>query len=352
MFEALLNDRVLLTIAIELLAMRVWHRSIRRTRSGGGSPKVSTTPPSTAARLPQEIVEIIIAHLIYDTPSLIACSLTCYSWYIAAGPQLHRSLTILGTWWKNKRWMWTGRLKHMERLGLLPLVKKLQIHEVLFVRYTNFSPRSSLWAVLARLIHHIRWPFFALPGMANVRELGIDNLDIPTLMPKVQRYFRHFLPTLRSLDLRDPKGSCRQILYFIGLFQHLDDLKLLFKPDPQEGPVDDPTLVPPFTPPLRGRLAMTSVGRVGLLKEMVHLFGGIRFRQMDLLNVAGMQLLLGACAETLETLRLYPTGEQLSLKGVQVPTISQVVLPSGTSIYHRTSRFGHSRSRRRPSVVR
>ena len=46
---------------------------------------------------------------------------------------------------------------------------------------------------------------------------------------------------------------------------------------------------------------------VGLLKDMIALFEGVRFRSMDVLNVIGMPLLLGACAETLETLRLYPT---------------------------------------------
>jgi len=42
---------------------------------------------------------------------------------------------------------------------------------------------------------------------------------------------------------------------------------------------------------------------------------------MDLFYVPGMRLLLGACAETLETLRLYPQdprGERLSLKGVRI----------------------------------
>ena len=59
---------------------------------------------------------------------------------------------------------------------------------------------------------------------------------------------------------------------------------------------------------------------VGFSKDMIALFGGIRFRHMKLLHVDGMQLLLGACTETLETLKLYPTdpcGEQLDLKGMQ-----------------------------------
>jgi len=65
---------------------------------------------------------------------------------------------------------------------------------------------------------------------------------------------------------------------------------------------------------------MTCFTRVGLLKDMIDLFGGIRFRYMDLYYVRGMRLLLDTCAETLETLWLYPSdphGESLFLQSVQ-----------------------------------
>ena len=51
---------------------------------------------------------------------------------------------------------------------------------------------------------------------------------------------------------------------------------------------------------------------------MIHLFGGIRFRCMDLFNVSETQLLVDACAGTLESLRLYPTGNQHSSKDTEV----------------------------------
>ena len=53
------------------------------------------------------------------------------------------------------------------------------------------------------------------------------------------------------------------------------------------------------------------------MKDMITLLGGLRFRHMDLFKVNCAQLVLGACAETLETLRLYPTDlprEELLLK--------------------------------------
>ena len=54
---------------------------------------------------------------------------------------------------------------------------------------------------------------------------------------------------------------------------------------------------------------------------MTNLFGGTRVGYLDLFNAHGTWLLLGACAKTLESLRLYPTdfyGEVLSLYKVWV----------------------------------
>ena len=66
------------------------------------------------------------------------------------------------------------------------------------------------------------------------------------------------------------------------------------------------TLVPPFTPPLRGWLRVEFFTGVSFSKTMIDMFGGIRSRHVDLHRVDGMSLLLGAYAERLETLRLYP----------------------------------------------
>jgi hypothetical protein len=193
------------------------------------------------------------------------------------------------------------------------LVEKVQIHRREFDRFLVFSPKQFNCSILRHF-----------SALTNVQELGIDYLDIPRFMPRIRRYFGHFSPTLRSLALREPEGSRRQIIYFIGLFKHLEDLKLLYDPRRIQGePANHLTLVPLFTPPLRGRLTITSFTRVGILKDMIDLFGGIRFRYMDLCGVDGMRLLLDACAETLETLRLYPTelrGKGLSSNSVPVLT--------------------------------
>ena len=299
------NDCAPLTIAIELLAKQVWYRAQTGIRRGP-PPATSATPLSPAAKLPLEIVETIIAHLAYDTSSLLACSLTCYSWYITTVPHLHNSLvTPIYPQHSDNEILWPKQLRHMHKLGLLPLVKKFQAYERPCFTWAEISPKLFNCSILRQFI-----------ALTNVQELGIDYFNIPAVLPRVRRYFGHFLPTVQSLVLRSPKGSCRQIIYFIGLFHRLEDLKLLYGPENPKGePADDSMLTPPSAPLLRGRLTLSRFTKVGLSKDMIVLFGGIRFRHTDLCDVDGMRLLLDACAKTLETLRLYltdPHGGELS----------------------------------------
>ena len=185
----------------------------------------------------------------------------------------------------------------MHTLGLLPLIKKFCIYPGTRDNDVGFSQKLFNCRVLRQF-----------STLTNVQELEIECLDIPKFMPRIQRYFRHFFPTVKSLLLKKPRGSRRQIIYFIGLFQHLQNLKFAYHEDNvQEELVDDPTLVPLFIPPLRGLLRIKHFTAVDLLKDMIDLFGGFRFRRMLLYNVDGMPLLLDACAKTLETLMLYPS---------------------------------------------
>jgi len=137
----------------------------------------------------------------------------------------------------------------MHKFGLLPLVKKFQVLEA----------RGECGFCLIQLGSRTLRHFSAL---TNVQDLGIDLLNIPEFMPSVQRCFGHFLPTVRSLVLREPKGSRRQIIYFIGLFQHVEDLELLYDwHHVDEEPVDYPTFFPPFI--LHWRIADNDVVNEG-----------------------------------------------------------------------------------------
>jgi len=264
---------------------------------------------------------MIITYLTCDTPSLLTCSLTCYTWYIAAVPLLHKNLTVsIGSPHKNRKLTKPNLLLRKHKLGLLPLVKTLWFRGDDSGR-VSFSPKL--------LNRYTLRPFCA---SNNVNKLRIDHLDIPSFMPRIQRYFGHLAPTLQYLSLYEPKGSSRQIIYFIAVFRHLEDLLLTYDMGKfREEPADDLTPIPPFVPPLRGWLVMINITGAGLVKDMINLFGGIRFRRMNLFNVNGMRLLLNACAETLETVVLDPTdprGKCISLKDMQSLADNFVALSS------------------------
>ena len=241
---------------------------------------------------------MIIAHFIYDKHALIACSMTCYSWYIVAVPHLHYSLTMEEARyypWDRTKYMWPTPLRRSYDLGLLPLVKRLRI------RLRLYSGNEFIPEWLGR--RTLRY----FSALTNLQELGIDDLQLSRFMPNIQQCFGHFSPTLRFLALRKPAGSCRQILYFIGLFPNLQDLKFHYSfPTDGQGSTADAALVPLSVPPLRGRLTLASFTRKGLVRDMITYFGGLRFRSMDLFEVRCARLLLYECRKTLETSRLYP----------------------------------------------
>ena len=259
--------------------------------------EVATARPSPLAKLPQELVEEIISHFFDDIRTLLACSLTCRSWYIGTIRHLHHSLTTDDDSFLpvDKKTWWPGPLKKKWEFGLLPLVKRLRIR----------MERHNAWFTPERLNEHNLDYFSALK---NLRELGIDDLALSNFMPDLQRYFGHLSPTLRFLALREPYGTSREIVYFIGLFPNLQDLKLHYRRFRERiEDLADKTPVPLSSPPLRGRLTLTTFTREQIVEDMITLFGGLRFHQMDLFGVRCLPLLLRECAGTLETLRLYPT---------------------------------------------
>ena len=71
-----------MTPGVKLLGSIVWHRSTAKIKSIFEHDYPETSAPSSpyARELPQELIEMILAHVILDASTLKACSATCCSW--------------------------------------------------------------------------------------------------------------------------------------------------------------------------------------------------------------------------------------------------------------------------------
>ena len=249
-------------------------------------------------RLPHELLEMVISYLIYDTPSLKAYAATCFAWYTVAAPHLHHTLT-LKHWNTTAARMDLNPFIKLHKLGLLPLVKKLQFPSDRYI-----SP----W-VVPELFDSGGLRHFS--ALVNVQDLMIAHLDLSKFTLGVKNYFGHFSHTLRSITLLYTGGLLWQLVDFLRLFPKLDDIKLIryFGTIGMDN-THDPTQRAQIRGSLRGKLTLVDVLDWKLLKEIADSFGGMRFVSMDLDGVAGAQFLLDVCAGTLQTLR-FRTGSLL-----------------------------------------
>jgi hypothetical protein len=271
----------------------VWRRGkakINRLLSNA-PPKISTAR-KLVYRLPYEIVEMIIAHITRDLDTVKAFSSTCRSWYIAAVPHLHHTLTLKDDILSTTR-SELKPLSKLHHLGLMPLVKEMRVdqwHERWFVP-REFSRRD------------LRY----FSAFANVTILVFRYLDISHFIPGIECYFCHFSPTLRSIALSEPCCTPRQLSHFLSIFSNLDDIKIWqFSTPTPNITVADTELVPFSTPRLQGRLVVYDFDSVETWTRLIIVGGGLRFHFMELLKVGRCASALSeACAETLDTLRFY-----------------------------------------------
>jgi len=253
------------------------------------------THPRQPCCLPPEILETIITHLIHNTPTLKACATTCFPWYNVAASHLHRTL-ILRDWSTDPSRQWPNPLASLHDLGLLPLIKQVEF------------ARAKYWVSWVRPGTPDSRSVQRFGTLVNLQDLTIGDLDFSEFLAGTGEYFGHFSPTLRSVSLIHPMGTRRQLLDFFRLFPKLDDIKILdYNPSAQAHEALDTRLIP-ITGGLRGQLTLRYFNEEELLKDMIVAFGGMRFTSMNLQSVRGMQLLLEACADTLETVRVHPDG--------------------------------------------
>ena len=201
-------------VGVERFANAVWYRSKAKLK---GTLARRNSDPSVGSRhprwFPSEIVEMIIAHLTYDIPTLKACAATCFAWYNVATPHLHYTLTL--RWWSaDTSHKHVNPLAALYKLGLLP-----------FVQQVRFEPAPSTIPLVVPAIFDSRsMRYFG--ALTNLQDLAIAHLYFSKFPAGVGEYLGHLSPTLRSVALSCPKGTRRQLLGFFRLFPKLDNIKI------------------------------------------------------------------------------------------------------------------------------
>ena len=258
---------------------------------------INEHPPGRSVNLPQDVLEVVVADIGDDIPCLKDFSLTCYSWYLAAVPHLHRIVTL------EDRPLDVSRaelkpLTKLHKMGLLPFARTL------VVRSSSFEPWLSPRKFDRQSLRHFT-------SLSNIQRLRIERFDLSKFIPDIERYFGHLARTIRSISLIISSGTQMELLYFLGLFPKLDDIEIEYYPTTKldsSPPNPGFELAVPFSvPSLRGQLKLTHFTSATMFRDMITLFGGLRFRYMDLFSVEGSPLLLEACADTLHTVRVYPS---------------------------------------------
>jgi len=255
------------------------------------APSETCTAYISTFRLPYDIVEMTIAYLARDLDALKACSLACRSWYIAAVPRIHHTLTL-----SNKAYDESRRglepLSTLHGFGLAPLIREIQV--------SGTWPEWGGWFVPQAFSPNDLRHFSAF---TNVQTLVLRKPDVGKFIPCIEQYFGHFSPTLRSIELAAPCCTPRQLSYFLSFFPNLDDVNISSPKSPASAAVPDSELVPFSRAKLRGRLELHDDGWVETWTDLIASCGGLRFNYIDLRWVRDcVPFLLGACAETLETL--------------------------------------------------
>lgn len=238
---------------------------------------------------------MIVAHLIYDTSSLKACAATCHTWCHIATPHLYHTLT-LWQWHSETAYRDVNPLAVLHERGLLSHVKRLRFR-------SGFSGRP--WVMPE---YFDSWGLHYFSALANLQGLTVADLDFSRFVSGTKEYFGHWSSTLRSIALIRPTGPPRQLLDFLGLFPKLDGVKIIRYHTTTETHHTPDTPRAPVQGSLRGNLTLSGFAVGELVEKMITAFGGMRFISLDLDDVLGAQLLLNACAETLQTLRLNPDG--------------------------------------------
>jgi len=251
--------------------------------------------------LPRELIDEIMRHS--DLRTLKECSLTSRTFYSAARPLIHARIVLgitsakrssklsqetpfdLETYDEQADVFHARYLSAIEERGLL---RYGYIREVSLELFNLARPEKVLQLQQLR-------------ALDTVHSLTINWLPLPQILPIFDSCFSQFVPTLQSLSLRDSRcEDINQVMEFIYRFPHLDDLDLTLDDSTDDRRASPGSMWPRPRQqlPFGGHLRLS--GPPDVIRWLVDLPGGIRFRSISVSSsLNDLEKLLAACS-TLE----------------------------------------------------
>lgn len=234
-----------------------------------------------SVRLPQELVDHIVDYISEDRRTLLACTHLSRTWCIAARAHLYRTFTVLDS-------EGFSAADDLQRMGMTHLVRRIvvsrQIHQMDFL-----LPETMI----------------RLHAFTHLQELDIRYLNVGQPLQWLHEHCDILKSTVRTLTLRYPKGSIKQLLCFISLFKSLENLAV--DSIDRDFISEDFTPVLETSPPLTGRLTLTGIFDQEFMSGLVSLQKGVKFRTVDLQFCGEVQVIVDGCAGTMERFICQPS---------------------------------------------
>ena len=259
--------------------------------------------------VPRELIDEIMRY--NDLQTLKSCSLTSRTLYSAARPLIHRRLTLGGRsaahGSRPKDGLHPRLCDNIDRVDVFHERYLSEAEECGFLRHGYVREVDlDLSVGDPEKVLQLR----QLRALETVHSLEINALNLHQILPIFDHCFSQFVPTLRSLSLKNPCcENAHQLMEFICRFPRLCDLELV-KPrglSPNSGFVgappgsEGPRSQRPL--PLGGHLALSGTGP--LVQCLLDLPGGIRFHSIEARSqLKDLAKLLVACSSTLEILNI------------------------------------------------
>jgi len=232
-------------------------------------------------RLPQEIVDCILDYVSEDRPTLFACTHLSRTWCIGARIHLYRTFTVSDS-------PGFEAVNDLQDMDIIHLVRKLVV------------PRRMAQSDLLVPKMTAR-----LNAFTHLQDLDIRYLNIGELLLWLPRHCDVLKSTLRTLTLRYPRGSTKQILCFVSLFTGLENLAV--DNIEQESALDAVVPFPESSPPLTGRLTLTGILDQEFMSGLASLQKGLKFRTLDLQFCGEAQEVIDGCAGTMKRFICHPS---------------------------------------------